>query len=512
MDALIYVLETGVRMLLLSAILWLVYVAVIRRKADYLLCRRFLLTLPFLCLLLPAVQFSLKRLPASGQPREWEMTETEARAFIPEITPGTAPTAVALGGKMLVSETSDYDRTIRIALGSVGAVSLFLVLLMGGQLLYLTLRCKRLARGIGRDEGLVRDRRIDTPFSFGGRIFLPANRLKPSDERLVVMHEKAHIRLGHSPEGLVMELCCRILWFNPFVWLARRELRCMQEYEADRQVLDGGADIHTYQTLLLEEAMKDSPVLTDGFNRSFVRRRFIEMKARSRRHCPPVYRSLAFLTAVCVTGILSAGSIGQRVVLKIVNEELLTSAPVFSVSSDTLSSVPETRVDETEKPVDETDKTAAETPEETEEKAVATADVTPDNRPAKAPDGWPILYDLPQVEGSSTRHNKVRMTHVGNETHLIFEHTVTQDDEFLKFGGPECYIVDTETGIHFQARRSIPAAAWNHFHLRGMKGKRIRVAVVFPRITASTDEIALYRVVHHLQSDERMAVRDILDK
>ena len=58
----------------------------------------------------------------------------------------------------------------------------------------------------------------------------------------------------------------------------------------------------------------------------------------------------------------------------------------------------------------------------------------------------------------------------------------------------------------------MPAGAWDHFHLRGMKGKRIAVTVVFPRLPADVREIALYRVTGHLQSDSRYRVKDILVK
>ena len=47
MEALLYVLELGGRMLLLSALLMFAYVAFLRRRADYRLCRRLLLSVPF---------------------------------------------------------------------------------------------------------------------------------------------------------------------------------------------------------------------------------------------------------------------------------------------------------------------------------------------------------------------------------------------------------------------------------------------------------------------------------
>ena len=320
---------------------------------------------------------------------------------------------------------------------------------------------------------------------------------------MVVAHERAHILLGHSAEGLLMEAFCRLLWFNPFVWMARRELRNVQEFEADRQVLDAGTEILPYQTLLLEETMKECPALADGFNRSFVRRRFIEMKSPGRRRSSSSLRFAVVATAVCMTGLASAGVGRERVILKIADED----APAVA---EMAAAVPDTPAADAPKLQPATDTAGPETADG-ERPAEAARTATPeDDRPTRAQDGWPILYSLPLADDHATR--RVCMRHTADETHLTFSLTVGSDDEFFKFGGPECYIVDRNSGIHYQARRTVPAGAWDHFHLRGMKGKRIAVTVVFPRLPADVREIALYRVTGHLQSDSRYRVKDILVK
>ena len=108
-----------------------------------------------------------------------------------------------------------------------------------------------------------------------------------------------------------MEMLCRMLWFNPFVWIARKELRDVQEFEADRQVLDAGTEILTYQTLLLEETMKECPVFAEGFNRSFVRRRFVEMRSANVRRNSGALRGLTVVMVLGITALASAGH-GER--------------------------------------------------------------------------------------------------------------------------------------------------------------------------------------------------------
>lgn len=98
-------------------------------------------------------------------------------------------------------------------------------------------RRERLAGGVV----LVRTPRAASPFSWGRYIVLP-ERLEAADEAPILLHERAHLRLGHTFDLLWMDVVCTLQWFNPAVWLLRRELREVHEYEADAAVLAAGAD------------------------------------------------------------------------------------------------------------------------------------------------------------------------------------------------------------------------------------------------------------------------------
>lgn len=504
MDAMMYMLGLGGRMLLLSGLLLLTYVVFVRRRADYRMCRRMLLSFPFLCMAVPALHYACGQLSAFREPQQVVLTKAQAGEYIRTMPVGTTvqDASVQPERPVAVPEKANYERPLRAVVWGILAVSILLLLLMGGQLLLLTVRCRRMARlcTVGAD-GVVRSHEVDTPFSFGRRIFLPADRLTAGGERLVIMHEQAHVRSGHAAEGLLMEALCRLMWFNPFMWMVRKELRNVQEFEADRQVLDAGTEILAYQTLLLEEVMKESPVLVDGFNRSFVRQRFVEMKVAGRRRCPLAWKLLAVFMLVCMTGLASAGHVRKAVVLKIVDEDTSAIVRLPAVgSASSAEALPMSQPPAAGTELEEATPSAQPSHPETEE----------DERPVRAQDGWPILYALPATDEPGAAG--VRMRHTEDETLLAFTETVRSDDEFYKFGGPECYIVDCATGVHYQARRSIPAEAWNYFYLRGMKGKAVTVSVVFPRLPESVREIALYRVTGHLQSDRRFKVSSILVK
>jgi hypothetical protein len=124
---------------------------------------------------------------------------------------------------------------------------------------------------------LVRHPNIASPFSFGKTIFLPVN-LKDAQLEVILAHESWHIRHKHYVDVLIQEIATCLFWFNPIQWLIRKDLRSIHEFQADRSVLDRGCDLYQYQTIILEEVMGNHIRLANGFNQSFTKKRFIQMK------------------------------------------------------------------------------------------------------------------------------------------------------------------------------------------------------------------------------------------
>lgn len=92
------------------------------------------------------------------------------------------------------------------------------------------------------------------PFSWMRHIVLSA---KDAEEngRIIIAHETAHIRLRHSWDILAVDIVGCLQWFNPALWLLRRELQSLHEYEADDAVLASGVNIKEYQMLLIKKAV-----------------------------------------------------------------------------------------------------------------------------------------------------------------------------------------------------------------------------------------------------------------
>ena len=117
------------------------------------------------------------------------------------------------------------------------------------------IRIRRLRRGARltrmEDWTLAESGKIQTPFSFLRTVYMGFN-YSSSERRMILSHEASHVRHRHSYERLVLSVLRSLLWFNPFLWIAEKDLKEVQEWEADRDVLNEGNDLTLYRTAIFK--------------------------------------------------------------------------------------------------------------------------------------------------------------------------------------------------------------------------------------------------------------------
>lgn len=579
-------------MMLVSVLLVAFYLIFLSRKHSFRFQRSYLLAIPVVCLLQVGASFAKSYFEAQQTPEVLTMTEAEADVYLKEhpeavmqqeviptlpesqvateipteeVAPTEAPT--------VISFTEASLRTaLCIALPAVSAVLLLIIIV---PLVQLRFKMRKLSfEGDSSNGNILRAAWIQTPFSFGRTIFLPAGRT-PADERLFIQHEQAHIACRHYIDVWTIELLTRLLWFNPVLWVVRKTLRDLHEFEADRLVLEQGADAYTYQCLLVGEASEDCSIIANGFNNSFIRRRIKEMKRTERIGVSRFGKLLTALWVIMLIGATVAFALPQKpaTIVQIMRdtramgvdtcyvEESATpphvaiNRPSFIVHTDgdsteftsIVSETPDSmysqrlfikysarskeeataissriqnqvqtvlRLSDVDKLHQDT-KQAPTTPspapqQEASEEPTPQSTSTEYEFPTHDHNGWRYVMDLPLHAPNDQRRMWIR--HEGNETHITFAKYISSDDEIVRFGGPDSYIVDPATGYHYKARRSIPAYAWHYFHVKDMKGKTVDITVVFPRIHDTAQWISLYQVTSHLQSGVRINVKQHLQK
>lgn len=101
----------------------------------------------------------------------------------------------------------------------------------------------------------------------------------------ILLHETMHLRYRHTLDLLLMQFFLAFFWFNPVIWLLKRELQEVHEFEADNGVLNTGIDATRYQLLLVKKAVGTRLYsMANGFNHSKLKKRITMMlKERTNR-------------------------------------------------------------------------------------------------------------------------------------------------------------------------------------------------------------------------------------
>lgn len=191
-----------------------------------------------------------------------------------------------------------------------------------------------------------------SPFSWMHYIILNKDE-EADDNRMTVIHEKAHIRRGHSWDLAVAALLCVFLWYNPVVWLWRRQLALAHEYEADSDVVDAGVDIKSYQILLIKKAVGTRlQSLANNLTHSKLKKRITMMsKKQSKRGAlvrtlavvPAIVGALAVVNIPAVASALDRfsptevqpfGEVNQNIVVSQASDETVTLAAEKSAAPD----------------------------------------------------------------------------------------------------------------------------------------------------------------------------------
>ena len=117
----------------------------------------------------------------------------------------------------------------------------------------------------------------------------------------ILAHERGHILLHHSWDIVFVEVLTALQWFNPVVWLLRRDQRTIHEYEADASVLSSGSDVSQYIQLLMRKATGTKAcILANGINNSTIKKR-INMMLLNKSPRRNALKLLALLPIVGVT-------------------------------------------------------------------------------------------------------------------------------------------------------------------------------------------------------------------
>ncbi|MCL2651566.1 MAG: TonB family protein [Candidatus Azobacteroides sp.] len=267
MELFIYLFKVNIAIILMHGF----YGLLVREDTFFQWKRFFLLSIPVIALLFPLVNISWfpnqGTLPVSGN-------VIFPSYYLNEVTI-TADAKQSTGNFSF----TDYLPALLKGIYWIGAtIILIRILAQIISVLFLLIKTKKTkinGQTIYQKDGL------QDPFSFFRYIVLDLQKYPAYELQEIIRHEGTHVRQWHSLDVMMAEIMIAFFWFNPFVWLMKREIRMNLEYLADRSVIDSGLSKEHYQFHLMRLTYhKAAAKITNNFNVSPLKKRIFMMNKK----------------------------------------------------------------------------------------------------------------------------------------------------------------------------------------------------------------------------------------
>lgn len=181
----------------------------------------------------------------------------------------------------------------------IGASVFFLKLLVSTASIILKVARNRKIK-IEQGTELIVSESVKSPISWLKYIFINSSDYR-DNPREILTHEMAHIHYRHSIDLIFIDLLCCLQWFNPVIWLFRKELRSVHEFQADAAVVNSGINAKNYQILLIKKAAgRNWSSVVSSLNHSNLKNRIAMMSKKSSKSA-----ALKVLLPIAVTACLA---------------------------------------------------------------------------------------------------------------------------------------------------------------------------------------------------------------
>jgi hypothetical protein len=240
-------------------ILYLVYYFLLRKDTMFYMNRIYLLTIALFSLFVP-----LLNIPLSGS----SITGTYV-VRLEEIN-------VTWGTDAGIIQRLDFF-SVLLVIYLIGVAVLLIRMLVSIIRIILLVRNNEMTESNGL-RVIISDQNISI-FSFLNLVFVNKQLFQRSELQPILIHEQTHIKQLHTLDLFIAEFLTIVQWFNPAAWILRRSIHENHEFLADKEVLESGYNIRSYQIKIIEELFDVQHIpVTHSFNKSITSKRLIMMK------------------------------------------------------------------------------------------------------------------------------------------------------------------------------------------------------------------------------------------
>lgn len=200
--------------------------------------------------------------------------------YTPEITENLTPIVISSSNEVALEAQENVTKTAfnywQLLITVYGAGVVFF---LGKLLIELTSLKYLFRRHNSYKNGaytLIETNEDIPPFSFFNWIVYNPKKYSKEELEHILNHEKVHAKEFHSLDIILSQLACVLFWFNPIMWLYKKEMQQNLEFIADKKAQDFSECEKSYQLILLKSSVpKRTFLLTNNFYNSQIKKRII---------------------------------------------------------------------------------------------------------------------------------------------------------------------------------------------------------------------------------------------
>ncbi len=336
----IYLFESSV----ILAVLYILYIALMKKETFFNLNRFFLLGIVVFSLLLPLVSFDFNQGKIAVIDNSIEEFSNFRASYYE-----TAERWDYQASKVPISLDTDTSKVIasapidwiNILLKFVISIYIIGVLFCLSKLFWTFRKLRKmiLMNSHTQIDGIhvVRVSQPIAPFSFLKYAFIHEGITDTLELDQIIAHEKTHIEQKHSVDLIFVQFLAAFLWFNPLIWKLINSLKTIHEYIADEKIIKSGYSLVDYQTLLLRQLVSNNSFgLVHNFNLSFIKKRITMMKNKKSGFIGKLKVALTITCAILFSLVLFQCNSKTEVEKEEVSNKLEASLKKYKIDKNSI--------------------------------------------------------------------------------------------------------------------------------------------------------------------------------
>jgi N-acetylmuramoyl-L-alanine amidase len=261
-------------------VFYLVYLLAFKKETNFILIRFYLLASIVLSMILPLNDFGIKI--DFSKLRTGVETSTVREIIYDQENRSGINIDDRFSNDDIASQGSNWmDFIYKMYL----CISIILILRIAWNIGFIIISFRKSEKTKHHGYSIVHLKPGRSTHSFFNWIFIDLQNQTNEDIDQIISHEKIHVSQYHSFDIILVELISAIMWFNPFVWMTRKELILVHEYLADEGALNSGIDKLRYEALMINQVSEEKLIsFTSNFNSSIIKKRIIMLNISKSEH------------------------------------------------------------------------------------------------------------------------------------------------------------------------------------------------------------------------------------